>query len=118
MEGSYEFMFLQALLLTVAIETAALFLFARLVFRIKRKQASNHLLLFCGVGLSFATLPYVWFVFPAFLSGFAYIAGAELFAFIAEAAGYKLILRTSWKNAALLSFACNASSFLVGLLVF
>jgi hypothetical protein len=118
MEGSYEQLFLSALFFTVAVETAALFLCARLLLRMKRKDASDGALLFCGIALSLATLPYVWFIFPSFLQGAAYIAGAELFAFIAEAIGYKLILRVDWKKAALLSFACNASSFLLGLLAF
>lgn len=118
MEGSYEQMFLQALLLTVAVETVVLFLCARLLLKMKGNEAPDSLLLFCGIGLSLATLPYVWFIFPLFASGAAYVALAELFAFAAEAVGYKYILRLGWGKAALLSFACNASSFLIGLLVF
>ena len=118
MEGSYEQMFAQALLLTVAIETVVLFICARLLLKLDGKKASGALLLFCGIGLSLATLPYVWFVFPALFSGAAYVAAAELFAFAVEAVGYKYILRLGWKDAALLSFACNASSFIFGLLAF
>ena len=118
MEGSYEQLFLYALFFTVAVETAVLFLCARLLFKMKKKEAPDALLLFCGIALSFATLPYAWFIFPSFTSGAAYAAGAELFAFAAEAIGYKFILRVDWERAAALSFICNAASFLLGLLVF
>jgi len=119
MEGSYEQLFLYALFFTVAVETAALFLCARVLFKMKAKEAPDALLLFCGIALSLDTLPYVWFIFPAFLgSGAAYVAAAELFAFAAEAVGYKIILHTNWKRAAALSLICNAASFLLGLAIF
>ena len=118
MEGSYEQMFLFALLFTVAVETAALFLCVRILFRMQQNEASDALLLFCGIALSCATLPYVWFIFPMFASGIAYMAGAEAFAFLAEAVGYKFILKLGWKRALALSLICNACSFLLGLMVF
>jgi len=118
MEGSYEQLFLYALFFTVAVETAALFLCARVLFKMTAKEAPDALLLFCGISLSLATLPYVWFVFPMFSSGTAYIALAELFAFAAEAIGYRFILRVDWKRAAALSLVCNAASFLFGLAIF
>jgi len=118
MEGSYEQLFIYALFFTVAVETAALFLSARFLFKMKQKEAPDALLLFCGVALSFATLPYVWFVFPMLASGTAYVALAEAFAFAAEAIGYQFILKVGWKRALALSFICNAASFLLGLLVF
>ena len=118
MAASYEQMFAGALFFTVAVETTALFICARVLFRMKQKDASDALLLFCGVALSCATLPYVWFIFPSFASGTVYVALAEAFAFAAEAVGYKFILRVDWKRAAALSFICNAASFLLGLLVF
>ncbi|MFA5929639.1 MAG: hypothetical protein WC861_02045 [Candidatus Micrarchaeia archaeon] len=118
MEGSYEQLFLSALLFTVAVETAVLFLCARVLFKMKAKDAPDALLLFCGIALSCATLPYVWFIFPSFASGAAYVAGAELFAFAAEAIGYRFLLRVGWKRALALSFVCNAASFLLGLLFF
>ena len=118
MEGSYEQLFLCALFFTVAVETAVLFLCVRHLFKMKRKDAPDVLLLFCGMALSFATLPYVWFIFPMFASGATYMAAAEIFAFVAEAVGYKFILRVGWKRAAALSFICNAASFLIGLLIF
>ena len=118
MEGSYGQLFLYALFFTVAVETAVLFLCARKLCKMKRNEAPDALLLFCGIFLSLATLPYAWFVFPMFASGTAYIALAELFAFAAEAVGYKIILHATWKRAAALSFICNAASFLLGLLLF
>jgi hypothetical protein len=118
MEGTYEQLFASALLFTVALETAALFICARLLFRMGAREAPDALLLFCGWVLSFATLPYVWFIFPLMASGAGYVALSELFAFAAEAIGYKFILRVDWRRAAALSLLCNAASFLLGLLFF
>ena len=84
----------------------------------KKAEAPGALLLFCGISLSLATLPYVWFIFPMLASGAAYVALAELFAFSSEAIGYKFILRVDWRRASALSLICNACSFLLGLLIF
>jgi len=111
-------MFLYALFFTVAVETTVLFLCARVLFKMKQKDAPDALLLFCGIALSFATLPYVWFIAPMFTSGTTYIVLAELFAFATETAGYRFILRVGWKRAAALSFICNAASFVFGLILF
>ena len=118
MEGSYEQLFIYALIFTMAVETTALFICARVLFKMAQKEAPDALLLFCGAGLSFATLPYVWFIYPVFASGAAYIALAEAFAFAAEAISYRLILRIGWKRALALSFICNAASFLLGIVFF
>jgi hypothetical protein len=118
MQGTYEQLFAGALFFTVLVETAMLFICARLLFRMGAREAPDALLLFCGIFLSFATLPYVWFIFPLMASGAVYVALAELFAFAAEAIGYKFILSVDWRRAAALSFICNACSFLLGLLFF
>ena len=69
------------------------------------------------------TLPYVWFVLPAFLpKGPVYAVTAELFAFIVEALWYRLALSgkgtaINIKQAAILSALANAFSFLLGVFI-
>jgi len=89
MELSYEQLFLCALCFTVAVETAVLFLCARLLFKMKKKDAPDALLLFLRHFSLLRNASVCLVHLPAFTSGAAYVAGAELFAFAAEAIGYK-----------------------------
>jgi hypothetical protein len=63
---SYELMFLRALAFTVAVETAVLFA-ARPVFLRREPGGSPLRLVAAGSLCSAATLPYLWFVLPAWL---------------------------------------------------
>ncbi len=113
----YENLFLLALLLTVAVETALLFIIVRLVF--KDKKISNGLLLFTGIICSFATLPYLWFILPFFLTSRAlYLLVGELSVFLIEAIIIYFILKLDIRKALLVSFICNLVSFLLGLVIF
>ncbi|WP_133527192.1 hypothetical protein [Flavobacterium sp. 245] len=108
--------FLKALLLTLFIETCILFLF----FKTKYKEATitNKLLLFTGIIASFATLPYVWFVFPAFIqSRIPYITVSECFAVLVESVIIYKLLKIEYKKALLVSMICNMVSFSIGLLI-
>ncbi len=112
---SYESQFLFSLLLTIAIETAVLFALVRHFFKIGRKKLPSSLLLFAGIIASSATLPYVWFVLPAFAASHsAFVFAAEFFAIAAESAAYFFILKIDFNKALAISFACNAASFLLG----
>ena len=114
----YETLFLASLSMTVTAEC--------LVTAILKKTAGRRLNLKCGYGrllvvtafASMLTLPYVWFVLPAYLPhGFAYAIISELFAFTAELVWYMLALRVSLKQAAIISAAANGFSFLLGLVI-
>lgn len=108
--------FPEAFLLTFLIETILLFLLLRKLYPakqiIKNSLAANAL-----------THPVVWFVFPflAFLLGFGYLLQtifSEMFAFVVETGVYASLFQDmKLRQAALLSFACNAASFLAGLLL-
>jgi hypothetical protein len=73
------------------------------------------------------TLPYVWFVLPAFLpKGLAYAVGAELFAFIVEAFWYRFALAgktagmdtgMNVKKAMIISAVLNGVSFVIGKMI-
>ncbi|WP_053004307.1 hypothetical protein [Flavobacterium sp. ABG] len=110
------FNFLKVLLLTVFIETILLFL----LFKTKYKtlQIENKLLLLTGVTTSFLTLPYVWFVFPAFIqSRIPYILYSECFAIVIESVLIYKLLKIEYKKALLVSILCNGISFLIGLIL-
>jgi len=118
-EMLYEYLFLEALLFTVFIESLVLFLIIRLIFRIKQKKISSKILLFTGILCSFATLPYLWFLLPLFFHSYlAYVIFGEIIVFILESTIYYFVLGINMKNAAFVSFACNAASFLLGLIIF
>jgi len=115
---AYESLFLGSLVLTAALEC-----FAAVVLK---KTAGRRLDIKCGYGrllvvvtlASALTLPYVWFVLPAFIpKGAAYIICSELFAFAVEAAWYTISLEINIKSAAMLSAAANAFSFILGLII-
>lgn len=119
MDINYSSMFLWALIFTCFIETLILFILMRFIFKINKNRIQNPLLILSGIFASFATLPYVWFIFPAFISNrFAFITISELFVFTIEAIFYFFMLRISFKKALSLSFVCNLFSFGLGLLIF
>ncbi len=100
--------------MTLAIETAALYL-------ILRGRYGAALIARNSLIANTATLPLVWLAFPLlspFLGWGLYTAGAEMFAFLAEAAVYRFLFpKTGWRDAAIASLACNALSFAAGLAV-
>jgi hypothetical protein len=110
-------LFLKALLLTDAIETAALLLTIRLWFRIGRRELPNSRLLFAGVFCSATTLPYLWFVLPWFIAHRGvFLAVGEPLVFLVEAVFYYFVLKIGMKRSLALSLVCNLASFLIGLL--
>ncbi len=109
--AAYEYRFLQAFALTLLIELPVfLFLHSKLA----RRAAPLTTLLVVGACASALTLPYVWFVFPAFLQGLPYVVLSEAFAVAAEAVLYAAWLRLAPARSLALSVACNVASYLVG----
>lgn len=114
---NYVHNFLFALSLTVAIESIVLFL----LFYFALKEKSNNIkIFFAGLFASFATLPYVWFVFPTiFYTNLNIAVGiSEIFVIIVEGIFYHFLLKLSWKKAFLVSLICNVISFGIGKVVF
>ena len=114
----YQIQFLKALSMTVAIETTVLFLAIRYAFRIPAAGLSNALLAFAGLFCSATTLPYLWFVLPAFVKTHVLLGlvGEPLIVLV-EAVFYYFVLRIGVKRSLLLSLVCNLASFLSGLLI-
>jgi hypothetical protein len=113
---AYEFSFLKALLLTVFIETTVLFLLFKLVY--KSIFIKKWLLVLTGIIATFSTLPYLWFILPMFIHmELFYTIICEATAVMIESVIVLGMLRISYKNALIISFTCNTSSFLIGLLI-
>ncbi len=106
--------FVHAYIITVLVETLILYL-------LLRKRYPAPAIIRNSVVANSLTLPFVWFVFPVLGSGLSWVlltAVAELFAFGAEAAVYRVLFqRMDWADAARMSFICNLLSFLTGLVL-
>lgn len=112
----YELSFLKALVLTIIIETSVLFLLFKTVFR--TSSCNNWMLLFTGILASTATLPYLWFILPGFIkSRFYYLFIGEVSVAAFESLIIWVTLRTNYTKALIASVVCNATSFLIGLLI-
>lgn len=111
----YESLFLISLLLTVVIETIVMLVY----FRLTKSTIKPLPILFTGWIASFSTLPYLWFVLPVFIWDNAqYVVVAELTAIVLETFIIKGVLKTNWLHSFCSSLVCNATSFLLGLLIF
>ncbi len=111
----YEIRFLRALGLTIGVETLVLFLAARNPWKAVTPPAATLTILLCGMLSSGLTLPYVWFVWPAFIKDLTlYAVLAETFAIVTETGIFIAILRISPKTAFGLSALCNICSVGVG----
>jgi hypothetical protein len=114
LSNAYELLFLRALGLSVLVELAVLVAIAK-IFKYDVKLM---ILLLSGILATTLTLPYLWFLLPAFIkSRLWYLLIGETSVFVIEALIYKLTLKTSYKRAFLTSFACNSASFIVGLMI-
>jgi len=113
---SYEISFLKSLLTTIAFETAVLYIIAkRNYFNLNIKTA---IAIFAGILASCTTLPYLWFIFPVFIKNkLAYIILSELTAVFAESLILKVIFKTSYSKALLISFLMNTISYSVGFIL-
>ncbi len=114
MTVAYIHRFLTSWGFTIFVETAVLFFL--LIFVFKRKDISPKQILAAGIFGSFATIPYVWFVFPYLTtwSRNTSLYFSEPFVFIVEAIFYKIFLKTNYKTALILSFVANLASYMLG----
>ena len=112
----YELLFLKCLLLTILIETFVLIVYFRLF--VKQQETGISRLFITGFIVSFATLPYLWFIFPNYIDQrIWYMIISESFAVLVEAIIIEAILRTKLIQSLLCSLTCNMVSFLAGLII-
>lgn len=118
-KGNFDVIkYLLALVLTIIVETTVLFIVIRKFLKIKKTEIKNSLLLFTGIFVSFATLPYLWFVLPLLLYKYILLTIiGEGIVFILESIIYYFVLKVNMKQAILLSFICNLFSYILGILL-
>lgn len=114
MPVDYIHRFLTSLGFTVLVETAMLFVL--LVVVLKRRDIQPFRLLFAGFFASFATIPYVWFVFPYIHSWSRQtsVLFSEPFIFFVEVVFYRIFLKLDWRLAFAASLVANLASYLLG----
>jgi len=113
----HEFLFNWAF--TIVIETIVFVLIVRTFLKISKEKISLTRLILGGLFASSITIPWVWFVFPYFLSNSLVLAVAagEFFAFAVEAVFYRSMFEMSWRRSIIISLVANAASYFLGLLV-
>lgn len=113
---TYELQFLEALTITIIIETVVLLILCKVFFETPR--VNNYSILLTGILASFATLPYLWFVLPAFIkTTLWYHVIGELSVTLAESFIIMGMLRMNYRKSLIISVTCNAVSYLSGLLL-
>lgn len=108
---AYVHRFIAVASFSVFVETAILFFLIRYVF--KNKMIPTSRLLFAGIFATYATNPYVFFVFPR-ITLWPYntaLLVSETLVFFVEALFYRLFLRTDWRASLIISLVCNFSSW-------
>ena len=111
---SYGAYFLLSLLLTLVVEIPTLFLVARYLLKIKIEAKE---ILYRGVFVNLFSLPYLWFIFPLFISSHNYILIGEILVVLIEAVILLKVLKIKFKNAFVLSLIANFSSYLAGIVL-
>lgn len=113
----YEIDFLKSLLLSLTSESLALYLLLQINFFKKFKVFKIQNILFVGILATVTTLPYLWFVIPAFVHNtVSYHIIGELSVLFLESLIYYLFFRTDYKRILIISLICNACSYLLGLI--
>jgi len=112
---SYGYFFFLSLLLTLTVEIIVLFLSTKYSLKIKI-QAKE--ILYWGVFVNLFSLPYLWFVFPLFISSHNYILIGEVLVVLIESLILPKALKINFKNAIILSIIANVASYFAGLIIF
>ena len=115
----YETQFLYALLLTVGVEGLVVVPALRIIPGLRSVRFSLLRVIGAGVLPSAATLPYFWFVLPAFIQNYLpRVVIGEISIFLIEAILLRLIITIPLKYCMLLSLLANGASIGAGLVVF
>lgn len=114
---AYVHRFISVASFSVLVETTVLFFLMRYVF--KDKKIPTWRLLFAGIFATYATNPYVFFVFPR-ATDWPYnsaLIASEIFVFFVEAFLYRVFLKTDWRVSFILSLVCNFASWYLTMLL-
>jgi hypothetical protein len=109
----YEQKFLLSLFLTLVAEVPVLFLFVKYIY--KYTNIKTPIILFVGVLASALTLPYLWFILPAFVfDRTLYILLGETIVILVETFIYFKLLKLNLRNAFICSLIANLVSIILG----
>jgi hypothetical protein len=112
----YEKLFLFSLLLTLIVEIPVAVLLVKYFFKDKEIKISK--IIFTGFLASTLTLPYFWFVLPAYVFNRSlYIVIGEVLIILIETIIYKQVLGLKLSKAFVVSLIANISSILLGLMI-
>lgn len=112
----YELLFLKALLLTLVIEIAVAIFWLKVIF--SHQNISLVKIISTGILASALTLPYFWFILPAFITNRVfYIISGELLIIIIEALLYRQLLQLKNTQALIVSLLANLASIFLGLIL-
>jgi len=112
----YEQKFLLSLFLTLIIEVPVVFVLVRYFF--KYKDIKTPTIIYVGVLATALTIPYLWFVLPAFIfSRITYLILGEFLVILVETFIYKQFLELKLPKAFVVSLIANVASILLGLMI-
>lgn len=112
----YEQKFLLSLLLTLIVEVPIVLVLVRYIYRYKNIKIST--ILFVGVLASALTLPYLWFILPAFVfDRNTYLIVGESLVILIEAIIYYKLFKLKPFDAFVVSLIANSASATLGLLL-
>jgi hypothetical protein len=113
----YGLIFLKGMLLTQAVEVPIAWVLLSMLTRRSGIPRSSLRIVAATIIGNLATLPWLWFVYPEFMTyGYTIVLG-EITAVGLEALLYHLIIGIGYKYSLLVSVAANAASVLIGLLI-
>jgi len=113
----YEQEFLFSLLLTLVVEVPLVFLVIKYLYKLKNIKIIKVVLV--GIISSSLTLPYFWFVLPAYIfERHFFILFGEMAVVLVEALIYLLLFRMTFFRSFCLSFIANLGSVFVGSVLF
>ncbi len=108
----YEYRFLLSLITTIVIEAIVLVLF------LHKKRPLRRILFINGITSSL-TLPYLWFIYPLFISNhFWYVLSGEIIVILIEAIMLKELLELHMREAFIISCVANLVSYVLGTVFF
>ena len=112
----YEINFLYALIFTVISEVLIALLLVRISYYKQLKHFKVNEIIGIVALASIITLPYLWFVLPAFINNkFLYHIVGELGVVFIETLLYFYMFKIGFKRSLSLSFLCNLFSYLLGI---
>lgn len=114
----YEVSFLKALATTISIECLIAYIVLTFSNLKQIKQFGTYTILLVCVLATLTTLPYLWFVLPAFIkTSVLYHILGETMVVIIEFCIYALFLKSYYKQLFILAFVANLGSYLLGLYI-